>query len=312
MDLKALALRYQALERVDKHPFQRRARVHQARWREERGYPIGDHQGRAIGNYLAMPWAEESLANFLDDQIKDMVRREVQDPQRAAGKMYGRPRLYNNLLSSQPLVFNLFAHLAADRDLATTVLQSLSAGVIHEVTEMAFEHSPGRGDPQYTGDRSAFDVYIRFLDATGLPAFAGIEVKYHEDLGNQASGHQPRYDAIAEQMACFKPESLATLRRNPLQQIWRDHLLAGIHAMVDDMPTSFFAILAPQANAACQTAITAYRDCLRDGSSFQSWSLEAMVDALRRAQAGDWVELFYERYLAFDWIDSAGDVSENS
>lgn len=304
--LEELAERYQVMERVDKHPFQRKARIHQSKWREDKGFPIGEYKGRKIGNYLGMPWAKENLANFLDDTIKATVRREVQDPIQAKGKLFSKPRIYDNLLSSQPLAFNLFSHLAADLDLATTVLARMSGQVIAKVTGIEFEHSPGRGDPRYTGDRSAFDVYVRFKDPDGRDAFAGIEVKYHEDLAAQASDHDARYDEIAAKMRCFRNDRLADLQRNPLQQIWRDHLLAGIHAIEDKMPTGFFAILAPSANIACQDAISDYHGCLCQTTSFQSWSLEGLVSLLRKTGAGDWVELFHSRYLDLDWLNVPG------
>jgi hypothetical protein len=39
------------------------------------------------------------------------VRREVIHPGRDRSKLYGQPRIFNDLLSIQPLSFNLFAEL---------------------------------------------------------------------------------------------------------------------------------------------------------------------------------------------------------
>ena len=54
---------------------------------------------------------ERTLANYLTPKIRQVVRHEVLGPARSRGKVYGKPRIFNHLLSSQPLCFNLFADL---------------------------------------------------------------------------------------------------------------------------------------------------------------------------------------------------------
>ena len=124
-DLITLAKQYHAYENVDKSDFQQRARILQSLWREEKGYPIGKQHDRPYGARLGMPWAKETLSNFMTETAKQAVRNEVLDPIRSKGKLYGKPRIYDNLLSSQPLCFNLFASLQQDLTLATTTVQSM-------------------------------------------------------------------------------------------------------------------------------------------------------------------------------------------
>jgi hypothetical protein len=50
-----------------------------------------------------MPEAEVKLSNYLTDVIRDAVRFEVLGPDRDRDKVYGQPRIFNDLLSSQPL-----------------------------------------------------------------------------------------------------------------------------------------------------------------------------------------------------------------
>ena len=148
-----------------------------------------------------MPLAQENLMNFLTPNIKEVVRKEVQDPQRAQGKLYGRPRIYNNLLSSQPLCFNLFGELCLDLNLATKTIREMSNGRVDCIVGIDFEYSPGRGDKRYLGDKSAFDVYIRYKTKNGGQGFIGIEVKYHKyKVLFRASD---RYEDISIQMNCF-------------------------------------------------------------------------------------------------------------
>lgn len=305
MDIFELARRYHAHENVDGSgdTFQRRARILQSMWRENMGYAIGEHRGRPLGSRLAMPWARGSLANFLTDGIREVVRAEVLDPVRSRGKLYGKPRIFADLLSSQPLAFNAFGELRRDLDLTTAVLRELTGGRIREVMGIDFEHSPGRGDPAYTGDRSAFDVHVRYVSPTGGRGFAGIEVKYHEDLRGQASTHKARYDEIADGMGCFLAESHDRLRTMPLQQLFRDHLLAGALHRVDGFDDGFFAVLHPAGNGHCVRAVAEYQSCLSGGDTFVAWTLENLVQALRRHTDASWVEAFWDRYLDFGKVD---------
>ena len=152
MDIRTLAQRLHALEAIDKSDFQRRARILQSLWRGEQGILSGEHHwrtpdgkrnARPLGSRLPMPWARETLANFLTDPIREIVRTEVFDPKTSAGKLYGKPRIFNDLLSSQPLCFNLFGELARNLQLASILASELTDGRFPKVVAVSFEHSPG-------------------------------------------------------------------------------------------------------------------------------------------------------------------------
>jgi len=285
---------------TDRHEFQWKARLLQSIWRERQGLPPAEYRGKLRGARIPMPQAQETLDGYLTPTIQEVVRREVEDPERAKGKLYGRPRIYNNLLSSQPLCFNLFGELTRDLSLATAALSRMMAGRVHSVTAIDFEYSPGRGEARYTGDRSAFDVYIRYETPTGGNGFLGIEVKYHEGLDDPVADHRPRYDELAEEMGCFLPEARARLKERPLQQIWRDHLLVGAHQLVDGFDDACFVFLYPEGNTACERAVRQYADCLSEHLSFQPWTLESLHGRLLEHSDVDWLRLFHERYLSFE------------
>jgi len=65
-----------------------------------------------------MPDAKNHLWNYLTDSIRDVVRAEVLGARRGDGKLFGEPRIFNDLLSSQPLCFNLFGELKRNLTLA--------------------------------------------------------------------------------------------------------------------------------------------------------------------------------------------------
>jgi hypothetical protein len=276
--------------------FQRTVRLRQAMWRENQGYPIGLHRGVPLGTRLQMPDAKTHLWNYLTDGIRDVVRAEVLSARRGDGKLFGEPRIFNDLLSSQPLCFNLFGELKRDLALASLVLRRLSPDKIKTVHRIEFEHSPGRGDPRYTADRSAFDVYVEYESLGGEKGFLGIEVKYHEDLNDALALHRERYDQVAVGMGCFHPSRLANLRMKPINQLWRDHMLAGSMLLADGWKEGMFVVLYPEENIHAAAAIRKYQACLADSSTFGSWTLESFVAAMEVEGAGGWAGKLSDRY----------------
>lgn len=300
--LDKLAKDYLAYEKTDISDFQRKARILQSMWRVEQGYDAGFYRGKKRGNYLPEEWAKETLNNYLSDTIKQVVREEVIEG--CSDKLYSKPRIFNNLLSSQPLCFNLFAELKKDLRLATKVFHSLSPERIGEVVEIDFEHSPGIRNPEYTGDRSAFDVYVLYKTRGGGDGFAGIEVKYHENLNNPPAQIRQRYFDIATGMNCFKESALNRLQDKPLEQIWRDHLLVGSVLQADSFEDGFFVFLYPKDNHHCSQAVKDYKSCLTDCNTFEGWTIEDVVSSIKQHTQEKWIDVLYDRYLDFAKVES--------
>ncbi len=277
--------------------FQRAARLRQALWREAMDYPIGEHQGRPLGSRLAMPFAQETLANYINEPIRAVVRTELGKAS-GNGKLYREPRIFNDLLSSQPLCFNLFAELQADRNLASRVLGELEGAPDLCVDGIEFEHSPGRGDPSFTGDHSAFDIFVTYHRGANV-GFFGVEVKYAENMAQAAARFRPRYLEVALGAGIFREDRLPEIRRAPLEQLWRDHLLV---ASLWRHPSGRFhggqfVVLFAEENLAVQDAVRRYRDCLRDDASFKVWTLERFLRAVQTNGAGALADAIQQRYL---------------
>lgn len=290
---------HHALIRSD-NAFQRVARLRQARWRERQDLPVGEHRGRPLGSRLAMPFAQQTLSNFMTDTVRDVVRAEVLDPVRSEGKLYRAPRIFEDLLSSQPLCFNLFGELQRDLVLTGRVFERLLARRGLRVVSVDFEHSPGRGDARFSGDHSAFDVFVT-CEAGRELGFIGIEVKYVENLEQPVARHRARYDAVTERMGAFHSAARERLRRAPLEQYWRDHLLAGSLLLEPSAGFAWgtFAVIWPSENVVVGEAVRAYETCLTDRSTFCSWTLESVLDAIDLAGSGPaWARSVRDRYLA--------------
>ncbi|HVH44326.1 MAG TPA: hypothetical protein VM925_18365 [Labilithrix sp.] len=285
-------------------PFQRRARLLQALWREERKLPIGERRpGVPLGSRLPKDYAKESGANLMTPAALATARREVQAMRAGSGQKIDEDRLWANLLSSQPLAFSLFAELSVDLDLATRVLGRLWPDRIAKATKIGFEYSPGRSSPKYTADRTAFDVYVEHTSPFGGRGFIGIEVKYHEALTDAPAEHRPRYDEVTKAMGCFKPDLVAGLRRKPVEQIWRDHMLAGSMLLASsEWETGLYVFLYPEDNEPCRAAVQLYREYLSDGGTFDAVSLERVTEAIEAETDASWIRDVRRRYLAWEKI----------
>ena len=135
----------------------------------------------------------------------------------------------------------------------------------------------------------------------------GLEVKYGEDLRGRSAAWRQRYEAVAATMGVFDAAALPRLRRRPLEQLWRGHLLAGSLVQTGlGGEKGRFVLLYPRDNEACARAARDYRAALTAAETFEAWTLESLVEDLRVAGAGRWLEAFSDRYLAFEKLHRFG------
>jgi len=284
--------------------FQKRARLLQALWRESKGLPIGNNYGEPVGSLISMPEAKDELSNYLSDNIREVFSREVLHPTPGVCKLFARPRIFNDLLSSQPLTFNLFGELKHDLDFGTRVLRRVWPDRIAEVTSIEFEHAPRRSDPKFAGAPSSFDVFLTHRTPSGKNGFIGFEVRYHEDLTEAPLLHWPRSNEIAGAMGVFVHERLPRLQRMPFQQLFRAHLLAGILLTRGDFEMGLFSLVYPGANFTCERVVKGYRECLTSEESFEGRTLEDLASAIRAETDAPWIHEFYARYLDFPRVEA--------
>ncbi len=294
--------------------FQSIARILQTLWRQERGLPVGrrrsrNGKSRRIGSRLNQV-AGRAGRNFLSPSIASLVRREV--AYREIGAAIETDRLYHNLLSSMPLVFNLFAVLKLDMPLASRVFASVLPGFTGTVTQILFEHSPGRGNPLFTADFTAFDVLIRYRTADGKRGFLAIEQKYSEAMMEPSAKTRGRYDELSEISAMFIDPRDKSLRGSPFQQLWREHLLA--FAMLDRKlyDEGTFVVIAPRLNWHVQNAVAAYGQRLNPAvdnvPGFIGITLERFIEGIAISGQPEFAADLYQRYCDFARIDKLIDA----
>lgn len=290
------------------HRFKAAARFLQALWREDRDLPIGTHidhanphRVRRLGSRISIA-AGRTGANFMTRDIAAVAARAL--AYREPGAAYDINRLRTNLLSSQPLAFNLFGPLATDPALATRFIAELFPGVLTQVTDILFEHSPGRGDPRITADRTAFDVVIRGRTPTGARAFICIEVKYSEVGHDVAPPPHPRHAEIARATpGLFIAPDDPTLTGPACQQLYRQHCLASAMLTAGLAETATLAFIAPARNQLAHAAAATYNRQLTDPAAgpipFIPLTLEHAFAALAAAGLPTHAAALHRRYT--DW-----------
>lgn len=311
--LRAALARYRVAERSDGTEFRRKARLLASLWREEQGLAPGTYhpppragktQPRVLGSRLD-PDQARAGKNFLTPTILQQVRKRLAEPE--THQLIKEDRLWGDLLSSQPLCFNLFGELAADLELATRAARACWPGRVAQVTEVRFEWSPGRRDLRYLGNRTAFDAVFLHTTPTGGRGFIGIETKYHERParpGRPNAERLQRYTQVAERSGVFRPGWREALVQSSLQQVWLDHLLTL--SMLGKWDTGLFVLVYPAANAAMAGVASRYATWLLDATTFEHRTLEELVGRLREVTGAAWVDRFEDRYLDFEKLRAFG------
>jgi len=123
---------------------------------------------------------EASEKNFLSDEIKETVRIALNPNEKRQAGIIEPDRMYNNLLSSQPLAFNFFGYFNAHKEIALPFLQTLRPDIT-SVEDVVFEYAP-----KSTKDHSAFDFGFIVTSAAGK-GFIGFECKYTDTFSYKRS-----------------------------------------------------------------------------------------------------------------------------
>ena len=307
---RSLLKKHRVLKRFD-HRFRACARLLQALWREEQDLAMGTHREpsgrtRKIGSLLSASDAHDGR-NFLTPALAQLARVEVayQEP----GALIDQKRLFANLLSSNPLAFNLAGPWRIDHKLAAQVLRQLFPSLdIDSVEDVRFEHSPGRLDPLFTGDRSAFDVAVVYARSDGARGLLGVEVKYSETSFEPAPPElRPSYERLAVYSTLYKEPHHAALRVNPLQQYFREHLLAFAALEAGLYAEAHLLVLTPHHNQLIQRSAALYRSFLDNRTDtlvpFHVVELEQVISAFAAAGETEYAQALQLRYCDWSAID---------
>ena len=292
--------------------FVAKCRKLQSIYRAEQGLAIRPYKGRDsvhyYGNYIE--GGEISGANFLADYIFDYAKYRVEHKERH--ETIEPDRLFNNLLSSQPMAFNLFCPLMKllkeSPEEATRIIKSaLPMFPIHLVTKVDLEFIPSNYK-DLTGDKSAMDAIICFKTADGKDGFIAIETKYSENLGTNEASNTEKSLEIIKQIKCFNPdvEEKIKSKQIKLTQIYRNFLLSEIYGLKTNAE-SYSIILSPEIHPSTDKEVRSIKEEMQSDykGKLQNISLESFTDKLiyeSTEEYADTFRRFRDRYLSFDRV----------
>lgn len=237
--------------------------------------------------------------NFLNDIIFQVVKERV-------FRRYGALdpfRLLRNMLSSQPMCFNLFGMMKNDLLLATDFWK-IHFPEIKEIIRVELEYAP-QPAAKYLNDRTAFDSYFEYITVNSKKGLIGIEVKFTEPFSQQhydseyyrrwsGSVDSPWIDGTCEQ--------LSNINYN---QLWRDHLL--VVSMINQPNSEFqegkLVLIRHPDDSDCERCIEQYKKHLKpDNKTFREFQLSNFLSPFNKIKTDQivqkWLDDFKLRYIA--------------
>lgn len=283
--------------------------------------PYVDRYGNVhyYGNYISDGETpkENCWKNFLTEDAFNYAKYRVDNRQKY--ETIEKDRLFNNLLSSQPMAFNLFCplrHMLEESpETATKVIKTaLPKHPIHRVIKVDLEFIP-ENYTKLTGDKSAMDAIIEFKDKDGKDGFIAIETKYSENLGSNAAydidengNKRPREQSLKaiRQLRCFNPDVEMRILEGKvkLTQIYRNFLLSETYGKWNTLE-SYSIILAPKNHPSTDNEVNSLLRELREEykNKIEEINLEDFVERIISVCPEEYAtifERFYDRYLNFD------------
>ena len=283
-------------------PFRARMRLQQSQYRVQvLKVPCGTgpHSGSTAryGNMLREEDGRRGL-NFLTDGIFQVVQARLAQRTGTVDAF----RLLNNLLSSQPMCFNLFGPLVTDTALATRLMKALFPGQVERVCEVRIEWAP-EPPSTYLADRTAFDAFIDYVRPDGQRAFVGFETKLTEPF-SQRHYDGPSYRRwMTAPGSPWRPDAHAAVDAVAHNQLWRDHLLA---VALRDHPQTPYAsgrlvLIRHPGDTDCAAVVASYTRLIQDqDDSFIDLRLDTLLQRWRTVATGAhsiWLDRFQHRYL---------------
>ena len=284
---------WEAVDRVPGRPemtaFRRRVRLHQARWREANGHPIGTQpirpsagaDARLVGSRIPLDHARETGANYLTPAALDAMQARL--AAKEAHQSLSEQRLWADLLWSPAMSFNLFGDLASDLALADRAVHTWWPDAPGTVSEVRFHHSPGWLDDEYLGNLVGFDVAFVLDRGDGTRGVLAAATPYHDRTFRQAPKptRLARYVEVTEASRAMRSGWLDAVNGTELVHTWLGHIL--VHSMLQHPSRTWswgrYAVIHPAGSADFVDASARYRDLLADDATFASVTVEELLDS---------------------------------
>ena len=252
---------------------------------------------------------ENTGLNFVNDFTYRYAKQRVEHKKK--NETIDEYRLFNNLLSSQPMAFNLFCPF----------IEMLEKGKEKEVTSIFRAIFPDKGIAKvvrveleylhtdienYLNDKTAMDVIVRYIDVEGKNSFIAIETKYTDVLGTNSPSKTKLHKEWIKKLSVFEKESEKELLNDekPISQIYRNFLLTESYGVKEGANRYYSVVLAPAQHPTTKEEVDSLKNELMPQYQYKisSVTLEFFVEQSIRNCPQSELALFYyfyNRYLDF-------------
>lgn len=269
--------------------FTEKCRKLQGRFRESIGeeMAVGPFKTSTTKYTNMISGGEISGKNFVDEYTFNYAKERVKNKQK--NETIEEFRLFNNLLSSQPMAFNLFCPLIqmlgnGQEEVVTKIITAVFTDMnIACVTEIGLEflHTDVEN---YLNDKTAMDAIIRFVDTENRPCFIAIETKYTDTLGTNSAREKDAQKKFIKELGFFsqKAEDCLLNDRKDISQIYRNFLLSECYRIKEGVHESYSIILSPENHPTTKTELLSLKEELLPKYQYKinSLSLEQFVETI--------------------------------
>lgn len=249
-----------------------------------------------------------SKANFISQVAFDYAVERVADKAKLKELTIEEDRLFNNMLSSQPMCFNLFTDIRQSiRDgnhNGIAVVNAMFGGEPVSAADITVEHIPVPLS-KYIGDKTAFDAALECMTTDGRKRLIAVETKYTDHLGKNKAAKTGRKHELA--LRIFTPEAVTEFQRKGYDQMARNLLLTYDYATQHGFEIATNVVMALADDQEAIDAVDRARRLLRpEFRDLVAWL--PLEEAVRRGSGAAGPELaahfarFKQRYLDFSQI----------
>jgi hypothetical protein len=298
----------------DKPEFVAKARLLQSWYRlnilgqKEYGFGPEEKSSTKYGNILVE--GNKSGLNFLDPEIFEYAKFRLQFLKN--GETIREYRLYNNMLSSQPMCFNLFYPIKSlfeqNEKAATKILKACFPNLnIKTILAIEIEFLP-YPTHIYLDDKTAFDAMIVYQTESDEKNILAIETKYVEKLGDNPSSKLAKQIDLVKNSPIFSDAGKKASEKG-FGQLGRNFLLAEKYKIENRLDKAYAVTISPTENDSSKAEITEFYEMMDPKYHNRLFykSLEEIVDCIKETSPKNmhnWINDFQKRYLGFGEIEN--------
>jgi effector-binding domain-containing protein len=249
---------------------------------------------------------EQTGYNFLSAGVRKAVHETLTKRVDKDRGLIEENRLFNNLLSSQPLCFNFFGDMRSDKNYALAVI----SGFFPEVTRVfntIFEYAP---EANYTADNSAYDVAFE-VEIERKRGLIGLECKFTDDF-SKTKYDKPAYRDIYNRSEGFVAEYEEMIEPK-FNQLFRNQLISEALVLNREYDFSISGLFCHPEDESALDIARQFQSNLKDGESrFRIITYWDFIECVQKADINkaqrEFVMMLWARYLGSQLSTRAFDI----